>query len=414
MVIFIVLFTCTTIASSTAVNLTNDKNSDNKKIISLINEEERNDFFIGDFFDTNDFNLHRMAGDEYQPIEREQIIAIAEGFLNHEWQPTTENIFHDLYKGWHVDTPDRDTYTYQPSNWGWKANKINTAIPYKWGGFSSISGFNLTNPEDFDEQYTGTGEYEGVAHYGGDIYTDKNFVCQLACGVDCSGFVSRCWNLPMKHGTYTLPYASSQVKFHELEKGDVLDIPYYHVILFVEFLNNEKTLIRTIEAGGGYPNVNEHIYTILSVSDDDYYVTLAGYPLDREFGLYRYDYIAQTPLPPVIDGPTSGKIKENYSYTISTTDPDEDDIYYCIDWGDGNYEGWKGPYTSGAETSVSHQWDQEGTFTIRVKTKDIDEHQSGWSDPFEIKMPKSKINNPLLRFSINHEDFLQLLRMIFV
>jgi hypothetical protein len=409
MVIFIVFFISTTIVSNATVNVTNENKNNKNKIMLTIDEEDRNDFFVGDFCDNTFYNMNI---DEYQYIEREQIIDIAEGFLNHQWQPTNENIFHDTYKGWHVDTPDRDTYSSQPSNWGWKANQMNAVIPYKWGGFSSISGFNLTNPEDFDEQYTGTGNYEGTIHFGGDIYTDKNFVCQVACGVDCSGFVSRCWNLPIKHGTYTLPYASSQIKYHELETGDVLNIPHYHVILFVEFLNNEKTLIRTIEAGGGYPNVNEHIYTILSVSDDDFYVTLAGYPLDREFGLYRYNYIAQTPFPPIIDGPTSGKIKENYSYTISTIDPEEDDIYYCIDWGDGNYEGWSGPYSSGTEIALSHQWDKEGTFPIRVKSKDTNEHQSGWCDPLEVNMPKSKINSPLLKLIKNHTALPTLLRCI--
>lgn len=335
-------------------------------------------------------NYQSQTQYEYSYIDRDRIIEIAEEYLNHEWYPTEENIFHDEYKGWPIDTPDRDTYTEAPNNWGWKANQMNKAIPYKWGGFSSISGLNLTNPEDFDEQYTGTGAYNGTIHYGGDIYTDKNYVCPKACGVDCSGFVSRCWNLPEKHGTYTLPYTSSLVKLDELQKGDVLNIPRYHVILFIEFVNDEKTLIRTIECGGSLPNVNEQIYRILSVSPDSFYVTLDGYPLDREFGLYRYDLITNTPSPPIIEGPTNGKINQEYSYRISSTDPEYDEIYYCINWGEGTSEGWLGPYPSGKEISINHTWANEGTYEIRAKTKDTNDQQSGWSDPITVNMPKNK------------------------
>jgi hypothetical protein len=37
---------------------------------------------------------------------------------------------------------------------------------------------------------------------------------------------------------------------------------------------------------------------------------------------------------PDIDGSTSGKPGVEYDYTIVTTDPDSDDVYYCIDWDD--------------------------------------------------------------------------------
>jgi len=305
---------------------------------------------------------------DYDYIERDRIIDIAIGFLNHEWYPTEDNIFHGKYMGWTVDTPDRDTYTDQPDEWGWKSNQLNTGVPYQWGGFSSISGYNLSNPIDFDQQYTGTGLYNDEIHYGGDIYTDKNFLCNLACGLDCSGFVSRCWNLPVKHGTYTLPETSSQIRFSELERGDVLNIPRYHVILFVEFIDAEKTQIRTIEEGGFYPSVNEQIYNIRSVSNDGFFVTLEEYPRDREFGLYRYDLIEGTPLAPIISGPTNGVINNDYNYNLYSIDPENEDIYYYIDWGDDNSENIYGPFESGANVIINHTWASSGTYEIRAKS----------------------------------------------
>jgi hypothetical protein len=79
------------------------------------------------------------------------------------------------------------------------------------------------------------------------------------------------------------------------------------------------------------------------------------------------------PNKPTITGPIKGLIGETYDYTVSTTDPEGDDVYYYIEW----FEGcpgvfWQGPYTSGEDVPVSYTWDKKGTHTIRVRAKDID------------------------------------------
>ncbi|MBS3749804.1 MAG: hypothetical protein KGY67_08935, partial [Candidatus Thermoplasmatota archaeon] len=43
------------------------------------------------------------------------------------------------------------------------------------------------------------------------------------------------------------------------------------------------------------------------------------------------------PEPPIINGPNEIKIKTEETFTFSTTDPDEDELYYLIEWGDGTY-----------------------------------------------------------------------------
>jgi len=53
------------------------------------------------------------------------------------------------------------------------------------------------------------------------------------------------------------------------------------------------------------------------------------------------------PDAPEIDGPTSGAAGTSYEYTFTTTDPDDHDVYYYIEWGDGEIEDWIGPYESG-------------------------------------------------------------------
>jgi hypothetical protein len=333
------------------------------------------------------FYLEDQTNRNYNNISRDRIIEIAEGFLNHEWNPTEDNIFHGTYQGRKVDTPDRDTYTDWPDTHGWKANQTNYGLPYQWGGFSSISGYNLSNPQDFDEQYTGSGSYEGRIYFAGDINSED--YCKWTCGLDCSGFVSRCWNLPIKHATYTLTEIVSPISFEELKKGDILNIPRYHVILFKEFVNEDKTMIRTIECGGPAPNVNEHIYKITSIDDEGFSVTLEGYSVSSKFGMYRYEFIDNAPTTPTLIGPTSGNVNHEYSYTCFSTDPEGDMVSYCIDWGDDSDIKWFGPFNSGEIFNISHFWEKTGDYIARAKAKDINEIESGWAT-LEVSMPKNK------------------------
>jgi len=97
---------------------------------------------------------------------------------------------------------------------------------------------------------------------------------------------------------------------------------------------------------------------------------------------------------PIINGPTRGKINENIEYTITSNDPDGDDIYYYIEWGDGEIEEWLGPFESGSSAIINHNWEEEGDYLIRVKAKDTSNIESDWGI-LEINMPK---NNQYFRF----------------
>ena len=90
------------------------------------------------------------------------------------------------------------------------------------------------------------------------------------------------------------------------------------------------------------------------------------------------------PTVPIITGPTIGAVSVSYEFTIVSTDPDGDDVYYYIDWGDGNVEDWIGPYASGVVVTVNHSWSSEDTYSILAKAKDVHEAESDWSDSFII------------------------------
>jgi len=83
-------------------------------------------------------------------------------------------------------------------------------------------------------------------------------------------------------------------------------------------------------------------------------------------------------------GPALGIWHINYSYTSSATEPDNEQIYYLFDWGDGSTSGWIGPYSSGQTGTGSHIWTVLGTYNVKVKARDIHGAGSVWSDPLVV------------------------------
>jgi len=129
--------------------------------------------------------------------------------------------------------------------------------------------------------------------------------------------------------------------------------------------------------------------------------------------LYAFGPGEIPPNPPFITGPTNGKTGEEYSYSISTTDPDDDNIFYYVEWDDGTNTGWQGPYPSGTRITLNHTWTIQGTFTIKAKAKDENDSESDWAT-LEVSMPKNKpyTDTPFLQFLENHPHLFPLLRQL--
>ena len=90
------------------------------------------------------------------------------------------------------------------------------------------------------------------------------------------------------------------------------------------------------------------------------------------------------PKAPIISGPDNGVINQEYNFTVVTTDPNWDNIFYFIDWGDNTSTGWIGPYVSGENVTINHSWSEKGIYEIKAKAKDIYNLTSEWSDIFLI------------------------------
>jgi hypothetical protein len=86
-----------------------------------------------------------------------------------------------------------------------------------------------------------------------------------------------------------------------------------------------------------------------------------------------------------ITGPTSGRINKNYTFDVSAVDPQGDDVYLYIKWGDGTNTEWLGPYNSGEVIQVSHSFSERINYTIKAKAKDINGYE-GKEQPLQITL----------------------------
>ena len=102
-----------------------------------------------------------------------------------------------------------------------------------------------------------------------------------------------------------------------------------------------------------------------------------------EFKIIKYEG-GNGQLPPIIDGPTGGVPNIEYDYTFTIVDPEEDDCEINIDF-NGYETGWMGPYESGEVVTISHTWDDVGSYTIKSKSRDR-WGESSWSDPFPVEI----------------------------
>lgn len=94
------------------------------------------------------------------------------------------------------------------------------------------------------------------------------------------------------------------------------------------------------------------------------------------------------PLSPIIAGESRGKAGEESEFGFITSDPEGHQVLYYVEWGDTSNSGWFGPYLSDEEISLSHTWDEKGTYSIRAKAKDVHNAESDWT-VLEVQMPRS-------------------------
>jgi len=126
--------------------------------------------------------------------------------------------------------------------------------------------------------------------------------------------------------------------------------------------------------------VNEDTALVGAPSDDD-----NGWESGSSY-MFEKTSLNQPPSPPDIDGPTTVKAMISYQWNFTSVDPDNDDVFYQINWGDNVISNWSGPYTSGEPDPESHVYQIKGTYTIKARAKDASGAVSDWT-PFGIRVP---------------------------
>ena len=128
-----------------------------------------------------------------------------------------------------------------------------------------------------------------------------------------------------------------------------------------------------------------------------------------------YNWANQPPSAPIVKGPKIGRARVEYEWTFFSTDPEEDNITYYIDFGDqcGGAE-YYGPYPSGEELVLAHTYPYQSTFIINALAIDNFGAQSNWTY-YEVTMPRSKaiVNSLFLWFLDLFPNAFQILQLLF-
>jgi hypothetical protein len=174
-------------------------------------------------------------------VTRSEALKIAETFIQHRWTATRQHLRHGRDSaGIEIHTPDRAGGQGNPAGDCWEVGAENTGMAYKWGGFDTPASYDagLRKGKAAGDVYSAEKRRKGGAAVSGD-----------AVGIDCSGFISRCWKLPTKHSTSTLATVSRRLPSPEaLRPADVMNTAGGHVLLFVRWLDGEKARALFYEA----------------------------------------------------------------------------------------------------------------------------------------------------------------------
>jgi hypothetical protein len=206
-------------------------------------------------------------------VTRQQVLDTAISYKNMRWMPEKRHVRHgkDGHGRW-VHTPDVSLarHTGDPKGW-WRPDVGAVGMPYMWGGFDTPGSFNRKLRRGY---------------FAGDIATEDKkrrleaAVSRRAAGIDCSGFVSRCWRLRRAHSTRTLHLVSHRLdSWQELLPGDIL-LNNGHVMIF----------LRRIRPGGEISVIEAGPHPLWKVSEAEYRI---DYLLAEGYAPWRYNRIRE-------------------------------------------------------------------------------------------------------------------------
>lgn len=154
----------------------------------------------------------------------EEAIRIATSYADIEWMPAKRHIRHGKdSKGIQVHTPDSTlaAHTGDKRGW-WEPGYRAKGMAYKWGGFDTPETFLIGLSQ---------GKKAGDIANTYKVNNDNAAISEESVGIDCSGFISRCWGLDRHVSTRDIPGICDPVAWEDLRMGDIV-LKSGHVLMF--------------------------------------------------------------------------------------------------------------------------------------------------------------------------------------
>jgi rhodanese-related sulfurtransferase len=98
------------------------------------------------------------------------------------------------------------------------------------------------------------------------------------------------------------------------------------------------------------------------------------------------------PETPDISGTVNGAAGQIYDFEFISNDPEEEQVFYCVNWSDETGEVCLGPFESGEVIVLSHNFTEQGTYIIKAKARDRFNEESEWGT-LEVSMPRALNTN---------------------
>jgi subtilisin family serine protease len=97
----------------------------------------------------------------------------------------------------------------------------------------------------------------------------------------------------------------------------------------------------------------------------------------------------RAPYAPIIDGPEKIETNVEYEFIFKTTDLNENEVSFFVDWGDNTTDDWTNYYEPGNLVGIEHMYKEEGRYTIKAKAKDMYGAEGDWGE-FETTTPRNR------------------------
>ncbi len=152
-------------------------------------------------------------------IDRDTVMQIAKSYADHKWTCTSANTKASCSSSYTSD--------YTPGTY--------TGVPYDWGGYKTLAEFDSEIKQGY-----GAGSHS------------KDGVLWCTTGVDCSGYVSKCWQ-EKRYTTSNISEISYVIDKNSVKKGDIFNKAGSHVVLFSHFDSGGKPIF--YEASGSASKV---------------------------------------------------------------------------------------------------------------------------------------------------------------